>query len=526
MPSTVEADGEEYETDINRILVAFGTQHRGQRDKLIAALKKASFVMSVDAGDGSQYVSKPEDVYLATERLKEVFVGVPGVMLVDDSYPCLRGEDVRELLEACGAVRYLRPIPDSALSWEERAALRVRAGHAETSGQNDRVNDYDLLGLKTLLQALAKFAPEERRTKARLLWEELANLEERRGKGIFTGDYYWTHYGSYRATFDAAFIRALNEAAWVPDQKGQLQKPELILFDSLGWQPSPFLLSKICFKPPILDQLAREAGIEPGVLDLLKKLGVTSEADLRARLAVNEDTDTTDGAPQGSVEDALKKLLGDTPGPTPPVPEPGGQDPAKSGESRQGDGHGSGTGSAGDGGPGRNPRHGDSDDRGSPPPKRTPGGSNGRPFISYVAAHAEDEEPDPDGLDHAARMALEEAAVELILRGEPEWRRTPTHNPGFDLYQCNDQGGAIRWCEVKAMTGGLADRPVGLSHAQFEWAREQGEAYWLYVVECAGTERPRVVRIQDPAGKTRTFTFDHGWADVAEIDPESEEREE
>ena len=60
---------------------------------------------------------------------------------------------------------------------------------------------------------------------------------------------------------------------------------------SLGWKPNPFLHSKIRFKPPIIDQLAKEAGIEPGVLDLLKKLGVTSEARaLRARLGVEGET--------------------------------------------------------------------------------------------------------------------------------------------------------------------------------------------------------------------------------------------
>ena len=65
------------------------------------------------------------------------------------------------------------------------------------------------------------------------------------------------------------------------------------------------------------------------------------------------------------------------------------------------------------------------------------------------------------------------------------------------------------------MTGTLADRPVGLSRTQFDCAREHGEAYWLYVVESAGTDEARLVPIQDPAGKARTFTFDHGWLDVA-----------
>ena len=56
--------------------------------------------------------------------------------------------------------------------------------------------------------------------------------------------------------------------------------------------------------------------------------------------------------------------------------------------------------------------------------------AGGRPFISYVAAHPEEAESDPDGLDQPARMALEAKAIDLILSREPEWRRTRTHNPG------------------------------------------------------------------------------------------------
>jgi hypothetical protein len=35
-------------------------------------------------------------------------------------------------------------------------------------------------------------------------------------------------------------------------------------------------------------------------------------------------------------------------------------------------------------------------------------------------------------------------------------------------------------------------------------------------VEQAGSETGRIVRIQNPAGKARTFTFDHGWLRVAD----------
>ena len=149
----------------------------------------------------------------------------------------------------------------------------------------------------------------------------------------------------------------------------------------------------------------------------------------------------------------------------------------------------------------------------------------GRPFISYVGTHPDDEDSDPDDLDQAARMALEAKAIEFILSLETGWQRTPTHNPGFDLYETGPDELPARWCEVKAMTGSLTDRPVGLSRTQFDCARAHGDAYWLYVVERAGTDSARVVRIQDPAGNARTFTFDHGWLEIAELDSEEEPRE-
>ena len=332
----VNVSDDVYDSDIRRIVAAFASDSKSRREKLLAALRETAFVMAVNTGDANKLPSKPGGVYLATERLKELFAGVPDVLRVDDRHTCLRGETVRELLESCGAVRYLRPVADDTLPWAERRRLRERAGHAETSGQNDNITDYTLMGLPGMLAALPRMLDEDRRTRSRLLWEDLAYLEERRGKGVFTGEYTWTHYGSYRTRFDAAFVRLLNETEWVPDEDGNLCQPGTILFDSLDWKPAPFLLSKIRFKPPIIDQLAKEAGFEPGVLDLLKQRGITNAEQLRELLGVEAEPAHNGDGP-GDVDDALKKLLGDAPAPNPPITDPTIDDPEPSG------GDGSGT---------------------------------------------------------------------------------------------------------------------------------------------------------------------------------------
>ena len=97
------------------------------------------------------------------------------------------------------------------------------------------------------------------------------------------------------------------------------------------------------------------------------------------------------------------------------------------------------------------------------------------------------------------------------------------NNPKFDLVQVDGNRKPIRWCEVKAMTGSLDDRPVTLSRAQFDCALANGEDYWIYVVERVGTPNARVVRIQDTAGNAKTYTFDRGWLAIAKRDGSNRE---
>lgn len=522
----VVVSGPEYEADVRRILTAFGTDSKAQREKLIAALRDSAFVMAVDAGDSTKGAWRPGGVYLATERLKELFAGVKGVLIIDDAYACLRGEDVRELLEACGATRYLQPVPtDGRLSWEERSEIRRNAG-LERATWEGPIADVTLRGLDKVLQLLPRLEPEARRRKADLLWDALADVESRRGSRAFVGEYTWSYsHETKTAPFHAAFVRQLNETAWIPEGDGDLQRPEFVLFDSLGWKVNPFLLSKICFKPPIIEALAKEVGIEPGVLDLLKKHGVTSVAELVVRLGLSEESkpDESDSAAETDKEGA--ESADDALVTTPGAPRTKEFKPDRSGDV-DGD---SGTAAAGAKGSGSGGRR-ENDGTGERGPRTEPKDAPGRKvkeqtpertramFISYVGAHPDDEEPDADGLDQEARMALEAKAIEFILSCEPGWRRTPTHNPGYDLYLADESDNTTQRCEVKSMTGSLADHAVGLSRTQFDCAREHGEAYWLYVVEHAGTDAARIVRIQDPAGKVRTFTFDRGWINVAEVD--------
>lgn len=508
-----------YAKDIDRILAASQATELNKREELMQRLRQTRFVRAVNAGDDTICFSTPDRLYLATERLNAVFSGILGIQIVDDRCDALRREGVRDLLESCGASRHLLPIRTEHERWnlplssEFLAQLRKQSGHAETSRINDIVSEWTLHGLDDVLAQLPSLDAEDRHIRAKYIWEELIQLEDRRGRGIFRAEYRWTHHGNYRQEFDSSFVRKLNESAWIPDQDDGLRHPDLVLFESLDWRDDPFLRSKIRFKPPIVDRLAEEAGFEPAMLDLLKKLGITSMAVLATKLALPAD-DENEASTVNSVEDALNALGISEP------ESPMNEDPTvEPGHSDLEGGAGSSVTSGGYGGPSNRAYYSGSEFGGHTRQKRSesapsPGSA---PFISYVAVDRESVADNPDGLDYEERMALEEAAITLIQSHERDWQRTGIHNPGFDLFKITD-GQPRSWCEVKAMKGSLQDRPVGLSRTQFECARKRGADYWLYVVERAGGKDARIVRINDPAGRARTFTFDKGWLDVAETD--------
>lgn len=421
------------------------------------------------------------------------------------------------MLEACGASgasRVLQPIPTQPkFTPEQRRNLRISGG-CESSSGFERFADYTLRGLDQLLTRLPDLDAQMRSLKARLLWEALGELQERRGAGVFVGVYHWSYYQARSAPFDASFVQQLNNSAWIPTSGGGLETPLCTPFEDLGWKTNPFLQAKIKFKPPVIEMLAKEAGIEPGVLDLLRKLGVTSEAELRSILRVEHDetpgtSEVGDDAPSSNQEaedetadNSASQKQGEESTDSWTNTQPtkldnageGNRDLHQHGESQS---HSQGTGVAS---------------------RKTDQSGSKRTFISYVAASPDDDEgPDPDGLEQEARIQLEERAIAFILGGDDRLQRTPKNNRGFDLFESDGLGLTIRWVEVKAMRGGLEDRPVCLTRAQFDCAWVHGESYWLYIVEHAGDDgRIRLLRIQDPSGKARHFTFDSGWRLIAD----------
>ena len=488
----VDIAGDEYQSDISRILAAFGTDSTAQRANLLSVLRQAQFVIAVDAASEVSRFVRPGDAYLATQRLKTLFEGVQGISFVDDSKSCLRGETVRDLLRSAGTPEYLvasrvKPtLPD-----ERKRELRRSWGDPSITSEKS-VKDYTLRGLDPLLEVMASLPADQARNRAKLLWQALCDVQQRRSDSVFTGRYTWFRYSERHQAFPARFVQTLNESAWVPDKNGSLQPPRSVPFRDTGWEANPSLASRIHFEPDALNQLAATAEIDLDVLNFVKKHNITLE-ELKGFLGETDDSELTEANPGQNDTDS-------------PV-EDGGNDgvPVPSSVSRS-------ISETRTGSPDGARRNRTARETGPASTLRTRRG-----FISYVTVSIDEDLEHLDGLNHQERMQLEEQAITLILNDEPMLRRTPPNNAGFDLTEPNAAGETIRWIEVKAMKGTLKDYPVGLSRTQFTFAQQRRDTYWLYIVENAGNPKnSRIIQIRDPAGKARTFTFDHGWTRASE----------
>ena len=494
----------DYAADIGRITEAYGQVPNEQRLALLNALRNVSFVRSVDPGSGSRYWSRPRNVYLPTERMKGLFDGVSGVFIVNDSSECLRGEAIQVLLEACGAARHLKGVPtNSTYSATELRAIRRENG-LERNTWAGEVKGSILRGVPNLLGLLSNLSTEARQHRSTLLWHALADVAKDSAYQEFRTTYQWGYSGESRAIqLDAEIVRQLNEAAWVPDQQGTLHVPNLVDFATLrdwyGWEDDPILTRIIRFKPPAIAALAHATGIETEALDLIQEHNLTAD-DIRE--LVNQRTDSHD-VPRLSEEENQQSS---------------NQRDHTSNDTTEGtnaNGSGSTSGfrsNASENGSAGSSNNSGSDGTGSLGSTQRSGSQ--RTFRSYIAVHT-DEDADSDGLEYSERLALEKKSRQFVIEIEPEWQEAPQDNPGFDLYQEDSNGNQVRFCEVKAMPATMESRPATMTRAQFEKAQEEREAYWLYVVENAASDSPHLVKIQDPAGKGQTFTFDKGWLAVA-----------
>jgi hypothetical protein len=122
------------------------------------------------------------------------------------------------------------------------------------------------------------------------------------------------------------------------------------------------------------------------------------------------------------------------------------------------------------------------------------------------------EEDDWHGLGHSGVERV--AAEERLLNPDWDVRVMPPNHPGYDI-EVHRGGVLLRYIEVKSLRDLWGNRGVGMTPRQFSLALQEGERYWLYVVERVETADAPITRIQNPAQRVSRFQFDAGWRAIS-----------
>ncbi|MGA2243013.1 MAG: DUF3883 domain-containing protein [Verrucomicrobiota bacterium] len=141
-------------------------------------------------------------------------------------------------------------------------------------------------------------------------------------------------------------------------------------------------------------------------------------------------------------------------------------------------------------------------------------------YRTYVGKDEQQEATESSGAKQEHRENLNRAGVNRVLEHETKSGRNPTEmphtHPGYDVESKNQLGGIERFIEVKSCPGDWDRKGVALTKTQFEKAVDEGDRFWLYVVERAEADNFNIIRIQNPGRLVNQFFYDDGWREVGE----------
>lgn len=453
------------------IFRALETPQSESKKQLEAKLRETAFVLARDNSTGKTTYKRPGEVYWQTSALTKYFTGAgESIWFLTDEIP----ENLIAAFSKLGVADRPRRIRIEG-SLDDQHLRTLRGGTNET--ERISVDDYELQGLRGFLQHMRGASPDERTDSAFALWgflmQEAEKTSQRGEDDFFWGKYRWSYRGERSARFEPQFMKLLKGDFWIPAKDGQFHTPNEISLDDLpsGFAENEFLAKHLGLLSEKEQVLARKIGIDPQLIAYLKS-NPEAQRKLQRSIAQNRI--------QQAVEQATDQAsFSDN--------EPNAEKSGTPDTSRERSG--------------------------------SLGGSSTRIETRVYVEHerASDETVERGG--NQARNSVDAAGIQRVLAYEKENGRIAVEqahsNPGFDI-RSEDDGGCVRYIEVKSLADSWSGRGVALSATQFEEAQKRGEEFWLYIVEQAESDHAKISTIRNPANSIRFYLFDRGWRSLSE----------
>lgn len=115
---------------------------------------------------------------------------------------------------------------------------------------------------------------------------------------------------------------------------------------------------------------------------------------------------------------------------------------------------------------------------------------------------------------------VDRLGIRAVLDFETQQERQPDEQPhlnfGYDIVSYDIDGNIERYIEVKSLAGKWSDFDIEISRKQHETAQQLGNLFWLYVVEQAKSNTPKIIRINHICKHIDKYCFDSSWELISE----------
>ena len=151
-------------------------------------------------------------------------------------------------------------------------------------------------------------------------------------------------------------------------------------------------------------------------------------------------------------------------------------------------------------------------------PKQQSVPSVGYRLFSYVESESTHDRTEKEAREDASFGQKAEIFVKQWLHQEgfQNVELFGGNNKGFDIQAINPDTGELIFVEVKGQRSAWNRTGVALSQAQMEKCLQEGDSYWLIVVENLLTT-PTIHKFVNPAKLIDRYYFDSNWSKVAEL---------
>ena len=151
-------------------------------------------------------------------------------------------------------------------------------------------------------------------------------------------------------------------------------------------------------------------------------------------------------------------------------------------------------------------------------PKQQTAPSVGYRLFSYVESENTHDRTEKEAREDASFGQKAETFVKQWLHKEgfQNVEMYGGNNKGFDIQAINPDTGELIFVEVKGQRSAWNRTGIALSQSQMEKCLQEGDSYWLIVVENLLTT-PTIHKFVNPAKLIDRYYFDSNWSKVAEL---------